>query len=58
MKIVWNEVENAWQCSECSSLYSSEEVERAFGYNVQIPRNFSESYCMDCGCLWAEAVVE
>ena len=55
MKLVWNELENAWECSECGALYSNEEVERVFGYNTQIPENFTESYCMDCGCQWNEA---
>lgn len=55
MKLVWNELENAWECSECGALYSSEEVERVFGYNEQVPEHFTESYCMDCGCQWDEA---
>ena len=55
MKLVWNEVECAWECSECGSLYSKEEVERVFGFRNQVPEHFTESYCMDCGCAWAEA---
>ena len=55
MKLIWNEVEQAWECSECKSLYSDYEVERVFGYSTQIPKNFNESYCMDCGCMWEEA---
>lgn len=55
MKLVWNEIENAWECSECGALYSKEEVERVFGFDTQVPENFAESYCMDCGCQWDEA---
>ena len=55
MKLVWNEIEGAWECSECGSLYSSEEVERVFGFRTQVPEHFTESYCMDCGCQWDEA---
>jgi len=57
MKLVWNELECAWECSECGALYSKEEVERVFGYNTQVPERFTESYCMDCGCQWNEAVM-
>ena len=55
MKLVWNEVEHAWECSECGSLYSDAEVERAFGFHTRVPEHFVESYCMDCGCMWEEA---
>lgn len=55
MKLIWNEVENAWECSECGSLYCDGEVERAFGYKTLVPENFVESYCMDCGSVWTEA---
>ena len=58
MKLIWNDCENGWVCSECGAIYGTDEVERAFGYNNQKPENFSESYCMDCGCLWEEAAVE
>ena len=57
MKLIWNELECAWECSECGALYSKEEVERVFGYNTQVPERFTESYCMDCGCQWNEAVM-
>ena len=56
MKLVWNDVENGWVCSDCSAIYGETEVERAFGNREQIPENFYESFCMDCGCLWKEAV--
>ena len=55
MKLVWNEVERGWVCSECGSIYSDSELERVFNYKAQIPKNFTESYCMDCGCHWEEA---
>lgn len=55
MKLVWNEVECGWECSECGALYSDYELERVFDYNIQTPEHFTERYCMDCGCLWEEA---
>ena len=55
MKLVWNAVEMGWQCSECGALYSDHELERVFNYSEQTPKNFTESHCMDCGCLWVEA---
>jgi hypothetical protein len=60
MKLVWEESEQGWICSECGARYSKDEVARAFDYNYeeQVPENFSEIYCMDCGCLFSEAVIE
>ena len=58
MKLVWNERECGWECSECGALYSDYELERVFSYNEQTPKNFTESYCMDCGCFWGEAESE
>ena len=58
MELVWNEVEHAWVCSECGAIYGEDEVTRVFGFSDQKPNNFAESYCMDCGCQWTEAVVE
>ena len=55
MKLVWNEVECGWECSDCGALYSKEEVERVFNFHNQVSENFTESYCMDCGCCWVEA---
>ena len=57
MMLVWNEVERGWECSECGALYSDTDVERVFGFDSQIPENFAESYCMDCGCKWHEVKV-
>ena len=57
MKLIWNELENGWECSECGALYSAEEVERVFGYREQVSKNFDESYCMDCGCAWTEVEI-
>ena len=55
MKLVWNDGEQGWVCSNCGSIYGEDEVQRAFGYNYQESKNFIECYCMDCGCLWTEA---
>ena len=57
MKLIWNELEHGWKCSECGALYSTEEVERVFSYREQVPKNFDESYCMDCGCSWTEVEI-
>ena len=55
MKLVWNDSEQGWICSNCGSIYSEEEVQRVFGYNYQSSENFDDGYCMDCGCHWTEA---
>ena len=52
MKLVWNDLEQGWECSGCGALYSEDEVQRVFGYDKQIPKNFCTCYCMDCGCPW------
>ena len=56
MQLIWNELECGWECSECGAIYSEDEVARMFQFDEQIPDNFSESYCMDCGSLLDEAV--
>lgn len=56
MKLVWNETECAWICSECGANYGTEEVARTFDYSDQVSENFTGGYCMDCRCLWKEAV--
>lgn len=59
MKLVWNDGECGWVCSECSAIYGEEEVARMFNYDEQIPKNFMEGfYCMDCGGIFTEVVVE
>lgn len=55
MKLVWNEVEEGWICSNCGAIYGTDEVNRVFGFDEQSPDRFYESYCMDCGCLWENA---
>ena len=55
MKLVWNDVERGWVCSECGSIYDTDEVQRAFNYVEQTAEHFTESYCMDCGCVWMTA---
>ncbi len=49
MKLVWNDVENGWECSECGALYDNEEVARLFMFGEQVENNFVGGYCMDCG---------
>lgn len=49
MKLVWNDVENGWECSECGALYENEEVARLFMFGEQVENNFVGGYCMDCG---------
>ena len=56
MKLVWNELECGWVCSECGAIYSEEEVARVFGYNDQVTTNFHDGYCMDCGGRFVEAI--
>lgn len=57
MRLVWNELECGWQCSECGALYNEEEVARMFNYCVCVPKYFEEGYyCMDCGGRFTEAV--
>lgn len=55
MKLVWNDGENAWICSECGAIYGEDEVRRVFNYDEQTAEHFIESYCMDCGCTWTTA---
>ena len=57
MKLVWEDSEMGWICSECGARYSQEEVARAFEYNEQIPQNFYECYCMDCGGLFTDVEI-
>lgn len=56
MRLVWNETECAWMCSECGANYGTEEVARAFDYRDQVPENFNGGYCMDCADLWKKAI--
>ena len=58
MKLIWNEFENAWECSACGALYGKDEVQRVFGYDEQTTKHFNESHCMDCGCIWAIAEID
>lgn len=58
MKLVWEDSEMGWICSDCGARYSTEEVARMFNYNDQIPENFVESYCMDCGGLFSGIEIE
>lgn len=57
MKLVWNELECGWECSDCGAIYGEEEVARMFDYNVQSAKNFHDGYCMDCGGRFTEVVV-
>jgi hypothetical protein len=56
MQLVWNDLECGWVCSECGAIYGEEEVARMFQFSDQIPKNFMESYCMDCGGCFTEAI--
>lgn len=56
MTLKWNEIEHGWVCSDCGAIYGDEEVQRLFGFDDQIPENFCEGYCMDCGVQFTEAV--
>ena len=58
MKLVWNDLECAWVCSECGAIYGEEEVARMFGYNIQEAKNFTGGYCMDCGGQFDGIIVE
>ena len=58
MKLVWNELECGWECSECGAIYGEDEVARMFQFDTQIPKHFIDSYCMDCGVRFEEAVKE
>ena len=49
MKLVWNEIECGWECSECGALYGDEEVARLFMFDKLTVENFAGGYCMDCG---------
>lgn len=55
-KLVYNEKECGWYCSNCSALYSDDEVNRMFGYTgIFKPEKFEGGYCMDCGTWFMEA---
>lgn len=56
MNLIWNELEQGWECECCDALYSDDEVARMFGYNFQSPDNFIGGYCMDCGIKFEKAV--
>ena len=56
MKLVWNELECGWECSDCGAIYGEEEVARMFDYNTQDANHFHEGYCMDCGGRFTEVV--
>ena len=58
MKLVWNDLECGWECSECGALYGEEEVARLFNFDEQVPKNFTVGYCMDCGGRFEEIVKE
>ena len=58
MKLVWNDCEMGWICSECGAIYGPEEVARAFNDENQTQESFNECYCMDCGGIFTEAVKE
>lgn len=57
MKLVWNELELGWECSDCGAIYGEEEVARMFDYNTQNAENFHSGYCMDCGIRFEEVVM-
>lgn len=60
-KLLYNSLEQGWECSVCGAIYSGEEMARVFDYmtsdieeqksyiNKEIP---VACYCMDCGNLW------
>ena len=56
MKLVWDELECGWKCSDCGALYGEDEVARMFDYNLQTAKNFHDGYCMDCGGRFTEVV--
>lgn len=58
MKLVWNDIECGWVCSECGAIYGEDEVVRMFDYNDQSVENFHDGYCMDCGGRFTAAVKE
>ena len=60
-KLIYNDLEQGWECSNCGGLFSSEELARVFDYDTSdleeqrnYKRNIISSYCMDCGCLWED----
>ena len=57
MKLVWNDLELGWECSDCGAIYGEEEVARMFNYNEQTANNFTGGYCMDCGVRFEEVVI-
>ena len=59
----YNESELGWECSECGTLYSGDELARVFDYmsndseeqrDLAKQGKFTPCYCMDCGTLWNE----
>lgn len=57
MKLVWNDLELGWECSDCGAIYGEEEVARMFNYDEQTSQNFTAGYCMDCGVRFEEVVI-
>ena len=59
----YNNLECAWECSECGAIYSGKELARVFDYNTNDAEEqrelakqgkFIHCHCMDCGALWEE----
>lgn len=55
-KLIWNNLECGWECSECGALYSEDEVARMFNYDNQTIDMFRGGYCMDCGSCFDRAI--
>lgn len=60
-KLLYNELEQGWECSECGAIYSSDEVARVFDYqtsDIEEQKSYVNKptpvscYCMDCGTYW------
>ena len=60
MKLVWEDSEMGWICSDCGERYSDEEAARMFGYNYpQTIENFEKGYhCMGCGGCFTDVEVD
>lgn len=62
-KLMYDPLEDGWECSVCGARYTSDEVARVFGYQaygIDIQRSYVGKpipvvcHCMDCGETWEE----